>query len=442
VTSILVLSPGLVGERMSSIGIRSYHIARVLGEQVPDAHVTLAVPSESSLATQALPFRAVRYDSASLESLAREHDTLISYTFPTSLISAASRARVVLDLYGVYLPECLEIANAELKPAHRAAWFESQRQKLNLLLTRADFVLYANDRQRHLYLGMLAALGRVTPDGYAQDKRLGQFLGHAPFGVRPGEPVATRRVLKGVHPGIGERDKVLLWNGATSMWYDLPTLLRAVHALAQERDDVRLFFMGTELPNAPSQAQQRIGAAAVQNAVELARKLDLLDRYVFFNQGWVDYDDSANYLLEADAGVCTYYPGLETDYSFRTRILDLFWAERPVVCSEGDVLAEAVARRGLGLAVPPGDAGALASALRRVLDDEPFAQSCRANLRAVKEEYRWERALAPLVDYCRAPLEDTARRPGARALTVRLASYRLARLRQLLTTRRTGPAYL
>jgi len=442
-TKILVLSLGLVGERMSSIGIRSYQIARVLGQRLPDATVTLAVPSETSL-PDGMPFHLVRYDQSTLKSLAQDHDIMISYTFPTSLLSFQRRPRLVLDLYGVYLPECLEIANSELKPQHRKAWFETQLRKLNLLLTSADFILYANERQRHLYLGMLSALGLVTPDGYAKDKRFGHVLGLVPFGVRPGEPIATRRVLKGVLPGIREHDKLLIWNGAASQWFDLQTLVRAVHRLSLERDDIKLYFMGTELPMNPQPPTlQGIGAASVKEAMALAQELGVLDRFIFFNVGWTGYEDSANYLLEADVGVCTYRPSLETDYSFRTRILDLFWAERPIVCTEGDVLAEVVARRGLGITVPPGDEQALADAIRRLMDDAAFAHSCKQNLRQVKEEYRWENVIEPLVEFCRSTGPTEGRSRG-RSLAVarRLLSYRLSRLRQLITARRTGPAYL
>jgi glycosyltransferase involved in cell wall biosynthesis len=442
-TKILVLSPGLVGERMSSIGIRSYQIARVLGDRLPDAEVTLAVPSQTSL-PDGMPFRLVRYDKRTIRPLAQDHDIMISYTFPTSLLSLRHRPRIVLDLYGVYLPEWLEIANAELKPAHRKAWFETQRQKLNLLLTLADFILYANERQRHLYLGMLSSLGRVTPDGYAKDKRFAHMLGLVPFGVRPGEPVATRRVLKGVLPGIRESDKLLIWNGATSGWFDLQTLIRAVHRLSLERDDIKLYFMGTELPMNPQPPTLKgIGAGSVQQAMALARELGVLDRSVFFNIGWTGYEDTANFLLEADVGVCTYYPSLETDYSFRTRIVDLFWAERPIVCTEGDVLAEVVARRGLGITVPPEDEEALACAIRRLVDDEAFAQSCRENLHQIKEEYRWEKVLEPLVAFCRSAGPPEAMGRGrSLSFAVRLLGYRLSRLRQLITTRGAGPPYL
>jgi hypothetical protein len=139
----------------------------------------------------------------------------------------------------------------------------------------------------------------------------------------------------------------------------------------------------------------------------MCEELGILDRFVFFNFDWVDYDETADYLLEADMGICTYFDNLETRYSFRSRVLDLLWAELPIICTRGDVLGELVASRPLGIAVAERDEDALVNAIRRLADDKVFVRDCRENLKKVKEEYRWERVLEPLVDYCRRWTELT-----------------------------------
>ena len=48
------------------------------------------------------------------------------------------------------------------------------------------------------------------------------------------------------------------------------------------------------------------------------------DKLVFFNSGWVPYDERVNFLLEADVGVSTHLPRPEAVYSVRAR-------ERPTV---------------------------------------------------------------------------------------------------------------
>ena len=53
----------------------------------------------------------------------------------------------------------------------------------------------------------------------------------SPFGVAGDAPVRARSVLKGVVPGIGPDDKVILWGGGVYNWFDPLTLIRAVHRL-------------------------------------------------------------------------------------------------------------------------------------------------------------------------------------------------------------------
>ena len=129
-------------------------------------------------------------------------------------------------------------------------------------------------------------------------------------------------------PGIHERDKVLLWGGGIWNWLDPLTPIRAVHALSRKRDDVKLLFLGVEHPN-PGVHQQAMAA----RAVELAKELGLYDRFVFFNFGWVPYEERADYLLESDLGISGHPDTVEARFSFRTRLLDYFWAGLPTVAT-------------------------------------------------------------------------------------------------------------
>ena len=149
---------------------------------------------------------------------------------------------------------------------------------------------------------------------------------------------------------------------------------------------------------------------------------------MFFNFGWADDATTEQHLLEADAGISTYFDGLETRYSFRVRYLDLLWASLPMICTRGDVVSEMVERRALGLAVPERDVLALAAAIERMASDEAFRNTCRRNLDIVREEYRWERTLAPLVEFCRDPSRATvSRRERLEPLVSRTVDWALSR---------------
>ena len=199
-------------------------------------------------------------------------------------------------------------------------------------------------------------------------------------------------------PFLLESDKVLLWGGGIYNWFDPLTLLHAVDRVRRDRPDVRLFFLGLKHPN-PDIPEMRMAVAARQ----LSDRLGLTGTHVFFNEGWVDYDDRQNYLLDADVGVSTHLDHVETAFSFRTRVLDYFWASLPTVATAGDAMADLIESKRLGLTVPAGDVDALEGVLARLLDDGDLRAAMSMGAGAMAAELTWPKVLAPLVDFCRDP---------------------------------------
>lgn len=308
---------------------------------------------------------------------------------------ARSGKVIVADLYDPFHLEQLELFRHEPLDWRTNVIGDSVRV-LNEQILRGDFFLCASDKQRDFWLGQLSAMQRVNPYVYDRDESLEQLLTVVPFGVPDEPPERTGPGIRGVVPGIGHDDKVVIWGGGIYNWFDPLTLIRAVDRLRARVPNVRLYFMGTKHPN-PDVAEMRVA----WEARELAERLGLLGSHVFFNDGWVPYEQRQNHLLDADLGVTTHLDHVETAFSFRTRVLDYFWASLPVVSTEGDTLASLVERRGLGLTVPAEDVEALEEALHRLLTDEAFAAECRVRVRQTAEEFRWSRVLAPLVEFCR-----------------------------------------
>ena len=304
---------------------------------------------------------------------------------------------LIADIYNPFHLEQLEQAKDQGAEG-RARTVSDCTTALNDQLTRGDFFLCASEKQRDFWLGQLSAVGRINPKNYDADETMGSLIAVAPFGVPDQPPVHNRQALKGVVPGIGADDKVILWGGGIYNWFDPITLLHAIDRLRQRRPDVRLFFLGLKHPN-PDVPEMRMAVAART----LSDSLGLTDKHVFFNEGWVDYDDRQNYLLEADIGVSTHLDHVETAFSFRTRILDYLWTCLPIVATGGDTFADLIESRGLGITVPPGDIEALEEALFTLLDDESASAACRARLAEVMPLHTWSRVLTPLVEFCRAP---------------------------------------
>ncbi len=393
----LIIANDLIGERMAGPGIRAWEVARAL--HTAGIEVVLAAPGR---ALPAAPFPTVVYDHRgdTLRPVAEAAGGLVVQGLALAHYPflAALDVPIAVDIYDPFVLENLQARVHEL-PSGRRRHHASDLEVLVAQLERGDFFLCASEGQWDFWLGMLTAIGRVNPDTYDGDHTLRRLLDVMPFGLPAEAPVAARPVLKGVVPGIGPEDYVVLWGGGIWNWFDPLTLIRAVANVAEERPHLRLFFMGTAVP--PS--QYRPSQAMAARAHELARELGVLDRVVFFNTEWVPYADRGAYLLEADLGASTHLPHLETRFAFRTRLLDCFWAGLPMVVTGGDVLSDLVARQGLGRAVPPEDVAAVANAIRAVMDEPAGRAGYGPRFAAVRNDLTWARAVAPLVSFARSP---------------------------------------
>jgi glycosyltransferase involved in cell wall biosynthesis len=379
---------------MAGPAIRAWQIAHALSRE---HEVVLATTQHCELSHPDFEIR--RVDNRGMEELEAWCDVFIFQGFLMHQHPCLQRSSkvIVCDIYDPFHLEQLEQAR-DLGEQRRGDVVRSSTQVLNQQLRRGDLFLCASPKQRDFWLGQLAAVGRINPRTYDDAENLGSLITVVPFGVGDAPPVASGPAMRGVIPGIGPDDRIVIWGGGIYNWFDPLTLIRAIGKVSAERSDVRLVFMGVKHPN-PDVPEMRMAVEARR----LSDQLGLTGRSVFFNEAWVPYDQRQNFLLEADIGISTHFDHIETEFSFRTRILDYLWASLPIICTEGDSLAELVERRGLGLTVPPEDADALAAAISRLLDEDDLRQGALAALPAVAQEMRWVHSLSPLVEFCRSP---------------------------------------
>ena len=398
-SDILVLSRAIVGPSMASPGVRAYQIAGALGRAHPDKEITLAIPRPKDVVPPAPNVKVqVWHGPGDAVALAREHEVTVARNFPPHFARLLGERRLALDAFTPFLIEWMEFSKRDIDPKWRRTWMASNRWYLNTQLTLADFVFCADERQRDLWIGMLMALALVPPDVYERDPSLRRFIDIVPYGV-PSTPLDARGpVMKGVIPGIDPTDKVVLWNGSVVDWNDTITLVQAMDQLASRRPDVKLVFMGMDHPDYVTGPN----APMLSRTIRLAAELGLKDRNVFFVPGWVPYERIDDWLGEADLAVCLGFENLESRFAFRTRYVDCFRARLPLVCTQGDVLADRVGDDPLGITVPERDADAVANGIERLLSDKELYDQCRANLATIGDELAWDAAVAPLARFCAA----------------------------------------
>ena len=269
---------------------------------------------------------------------------------------------------------------------------------VNDMVRYPDFLICASEKQRDFWIGQLSSQGRLNARTYRADPSLRSLIDVVPFGVDEQPAELASHGIRGVVDGIGMTDKVLIWGGGIYDWFDPLTLIRAVGVLTERHDDLRLFFLATAHANPAVPAMQMS-----DDAIALAKSLGLLGSSVFFNDQWVPHERRADYLLDADVGVSTHLDHLETAFSFRTRLLDYLWAGLPIINTAGDAFEPIILEHELGAVVPPGDVDALADAIEQLVYGPETLAAAAARVREVAPDFVWTRALAPLVEYCRAP---------------------------------------
>jgi len=386
---VLVVSTDPMGAEMPGPAIRAWQLAEVLGEHV-DVVLASTVAVEGAHPNVELRLAT---GGALAEMLGWSDVCFV----PSALVYMAQELRstakpVAVDIYDPYHLENLEMGGDD-RAEHDIA-VSRQVGVLNAAMRRGDIFTCASERQRDFWLGTLAGLGRVNPFTYESDPLLAKLVAVVPYGLPSEPPRRSGPGLRGVVPGIGPDDKVVLWGGGIYNWLDPACVVRAVDRLRHRVANVRLVFLGMRHPN-PDVPEMRV-ATQLQ---ALSGALGLTGRHVFFNSGWVPYETRADYLLDADVAVSTHLDHIETRYSFRSRALDYLWAGLPMVLTAGDVLAEEVAAAGLGVSVPAGDDRAVEEALARMLANPPP----RERFAAVAERHTWRKAAEPLVEFCLAP---------------------------------------
>jgi glycosyltransferase involved in cell wall biosynthesis len=348
-TRVLVISPaaGDAAREVAGPALRY----RQLGEELRSAGVDV------TLATRG-PGGDADWSRTTPADIARGHDAVVC---PQGLADeAAELARhlpascaLVVDCYAPALVE-----RALLLPADPR--FGAFRRQVLSALGRADMLLVSNEPQRTYVTGLLSALGRVAPE------RASPPIVLAPMGA----PVPRASI------GCTPADLVL-WYGGLWPWFDGVTAVRSFALVAAERPSARFRILGGRHPG--GEAPDTLDEVLAQ-----ADELGVRDRVE--SLPWASPGELPALLAQAACALCLAHDGIEHRLAQRTRLLDLFSAGVPVICTQGDALGTRAATAGAATTVPAGDAVAAARVVRGLLegDDVRRVQS-EAGLRFASE---------------------------------------------------------
>lgn len=391
---ILLLSNDVIGSVVAGPGLRYLELATALSE---DHEVSLVARSgleadgkkfkilnipfllEINLGLKLkLPNPALKKELAKFDFVITQEGVLAALGFPKI------RGKLVLDLYCPAFLENLEAARFSQKYYNQQA-LATFKQAID----HADFVICANEEQRDLYLALVLGSKLFSFQAYAKNPSLRNLIDVVPVGLSSSPPVHTRQVLKGIIPGISATDKVIIWWGGIWEWLDPETAIKAIATATQVRKDLRLVFFGIKHPDQPLSVR-------AQKAVSLSKELGLYNNSVFFLQQWVPFNERADYLLESDLGIISHEETLETHFSWRTRVLDYFWAGLPTITSAGDSMAELIKTNNLGKVVRAGDPTELARTIIGLLANRDEYHRIKDNIEKFRPSLYWANVIAPI----------------------------------------------
>ncbi len=389
-----LICPEPVRAVTAGVGTRFMTLATVLAGAGHE--VTLAIPNdpaEAGLVHDRL--NVVQAEPERLGEQADGHDWVLLHAhLGNHYLSQREDLPVVVDLYDPFLVENMHYhRELGLDP------FRTDHATWRLQMARGDFFLCSSEEQRLYYLGWLTALGRVNPLTLETDPTLARLIVELPFGA-PGEGLPDPPQRHEVLPGV-DADAPVLYFGGIYDWYDPEVVLDAVPAVLDRHPGAIVVFVEHPHPElTPLSVAERVK--------KRAKKQGWLGTTVRF-EPWRPFDRRFELPQVSDLAVVTHRPGLETDLSLRTRLVDLLWLGLPAVVTAGGTMARVVEEEGAGVVVPAGDAVALAAAICSLLADHSARSKARAAARGWAANRSWEQVAAPLLQFAENPWRDPNR---------------------------------
>jgi glycosyltransferase involved in cell wall biosynthesis len=247
------------------------------------------------------------------------------------------------------------------------------------VLARGDFFTVAGPSQRLALLGQLGLAGRLGSGP----------IGSEPVAVAP--LAAPGPVVPPPLPGQGLR---VLWSGGYNTWMDGATLLAALEEVMAAREDVTFVSTGGSIPDHDEESHASFWSSA--RASRFAER--------FHDLGRLPRRDALEALSTSHVVVSISRACVEAELGSRLRLVEALAHGRTVVATNLGDLPRAIGEAGAGLGVPAGDAGALASALRRLAENRDDLVAYGRRARDLWERhYTYAAATGPLLAFVSRP---------------------------------------
>jgi glycosyltransferase involved in cell wall biosynthesis len=376
--------------KTSAADIRFWEMAKVLAKK--GHKITIAEkPREHEETIYSIKF--IGWKKVLSSSLFGSYDVAIIplWTTEKDVLEKVKNIPVVVDAYApIVLEQASIYANRSPNAREVSDFTNYVLTSSNVLLSMADFVMCAGNRQKQYYSGIMSALGRINPLSYNEN-----LVGSVPSGIPSKKPIHKKDIFKRI---VGKNKKIVLWPSSIFPWFDAETAIKAIKIVSKKEKNVVLVFLG-----ATGSSEGSLGYEGAENAKKVADKEGILDKNVFFIDR-IPYEEMESAYLESEIALITYPHGFETEFALRTRTIHCMWAGLPVICSEGDELAETIKKEEAGLVVKAKEPKLLARSILELLSNSRLrSEIAKKGQMYSSKNFRWENVCSPLEKFCRKP---------------------------------------
>jgi hypothetical protein len=396
---VWLLYPDHVGEVLTGPAVRIMELARLAARGGHE--VVLATPR----CEQPLPERVVwrPLDDKVFDAIPNSGDAvLVSSEVPARAAWKMCRRGVPfhIDSYNMTAIEVLELGSV----MSSRIWYRNllHRWMKYRALWNACERGYVSTHSQIAFLGGSLAI-RPRREWTELARALPEKCDLAPMGIRSD----GSREVPDPYPKRLRGRPILLWGGGIWSWFDVDSLLRAMAILKERVPEVALWFLAARNPSGIA-----IHDEPFERAIGQARELGLLGENVFFNEEKVTPERLPGYLRHCTAGVMANPPRMEAWCSWRTRLLDLLWAGKPLFGMGFDPLSERMHQVGAGTLRPCGDAEGFSSDVAGALGDPSTMAAMAEASKRLGASMTWERTLLPILRSFESP--ETFRTAGCR----------------------------
>lgn len=358
---------------MGGIGLRIWEVAQVLAERF---EVEILVAEASDLSH--IGIRFLYGDRGEHERAIDSADVVLFNDLPDPmlLLRAFQGDKLIVSENAVPL-EHLEYASVK-GAADPDETYAEVLDGFRLQLLVSDHFLVRSPVERASMLGALVHAGRISPSAY-RDPRLSDLVSLLPIGFN----AFSQRHAEAAQP-VEERADVV-WSGGIWEYLDAASVPSAVAAVTGEAPDLSVLFMYPPPAEVPEGG--RLRAAVARHRVT--------DRVRILDDAPLHPERDA-FLTAAFGLVCTAKEGVENQTCERLRLRDVWLYRLPIIVDRFGATGALVERLGVGVAVDPATRE-LADALLAIGRDTGLRSRLRANVEAVRERFRIESNVEPLV---------------------------------------------